>query len=293
MVVERLIDSGRLQEARDRVKGLLSTGGETRITLYLEAKILFKEKRFSESINKMERVLAAGKPDQKTPERSLREARSDEPIDSEVYKVIGLSYVFSDRLDLAEPFLKASVEQSPNDYLARFHLGMLYYTTSRFARSESEFRAVVNLRPGFAKGHDMLGLTLEEIGNEAAAIESYRRAIELNRELKFQDSSPYLNLGRFLSTKNRFEEGLPFLQTAVQLHAGSAEGAFLLGKALNKLGREAEAVKFLRQAARNDPAYAEPHYLLSRIYLGQGRETEARRELQVFERIKKMHPGAK
>lgn len=292
-IVERLIDAGRLPEAQNRLKILMSSQGETRTTLYLEAKILLKEQRFNESIDKLQRVLATFKPDSEATEQLTRRARSDDPLDSEVYKLIGLNYVLLDRLDLAEPFLKASVEQAPDDYLARFHLGLLYYTTSRFAGAESEFRRVVSLRPAFAKAHDMLGLTLEEIGNEEAATESYRRAIELNREQKSQDSSPYLNLGRFLLTKNRFAEGLPVLQKAVQLHPESAEGAFLLGKALSKLGKESEAVKALLQAIQNNSNYAEPHYLLSRIYLSQGREADARQELQIFEQIKRMKSGAK
>lgn len=289
-IIEKLIDSGRLEEAQNRLKILMSSQGETSTTLYLEARILFKEQRFNESIDKLQRALSTGKPDWKATERSKRDARSDEPIESEAYKLIGLNYVLLNRLDLAEPFLKASVEQSPNDHVARFHLGLLYYSTSRFSVAESEFRRVVKLRPTFAKGHDMLGLTLEEIGNEEAATQSYRRAIELNRGQKFQDSSPYLNLGRFLLTKNRFEESLPLLQKAVHLHPKSAEGAFLLGKALNKLGKEAEAVKALGQSIQIDPTYAEPHYLLSRIYLSQGREADARQELQTFEQIRKTKP---
>ena len=292
-IIEKLINSGRLDEAQNRLKLLMSSGGETRTTLYLEAKILFKEQRFNASIDKLQRVLAASKPGSKAAERSTHDARSDDPLDSEAYKLIGLNYVLLDRLDLAEPFLKASVEQAPNDYMARFHLGLLYYTTSRFAGAESEFRRVISLRPAFAKGHDMLGLTLEEIGNEEAATESYRRAIELNREQNLQDSSPYLNLGRFLLTMNRVAEALPVLQKAVQLNPKSAEGAYLLGKALNKLGKESEAVKALLQAIRNNPDYAEPHYLLSRIYLSQGREADARQALQIFEQIKKMQSGAK
>jgi tetratricopeptide (TPR) repeat protein len=276
--IEKLIDAGRLIEAQDRLNAERKASGETPATLLLEARVLFKQRRFAESIQKLERVIAAAN------DPSLRK------LDGEAHKLMGLNLVLINRLDLAEPFLKDAASMLPDDHLARFHLGTLYYTTSRFAAAEAELRAAISLNPEFAKVHDTLGLTLEELGREEAALEAYGRAIELSERQKLKDPAPYLNLGKFLIAKNRYEESLQAFKKAVALDARSAEAAFQLGKTLNKLGREAEAVKALNQAIRNYPDYAEPHYLLSRIYLNQGQEEEARREMRIFQRLQQKKP---
>lgn len=266
---------------------------ENPAALYSEAQHLFREKKFADSIKMLERLLSlkghrdagrGGLPDIKL---------YAGPPYPEALKLMGLNYVLLDRLDLAEPFLRAAVALSPDDHLSHFHLGLLYYTTSRFAAAAEELREAARLRPSFMKAHDALGLTLEELGEEEAALESYRHAIELGRRQKLADGSPYLNLGRFLMRQNRFAESLAVLREAIRLNPTSAEGFFLSGKALHKLGKDKDAVPSLLEAARHDPLYAEPHYLLSRIYLRQGRGAEAGRELELFHQIRKTRTGSK
>jgi tetratricopeptide (TPR) repeat protein len=274
--IDRLIETGKLREAQERLGSIIKTTGESPSTMLLEARLLFKQQRFIESIKKLETLLAA------TGGSSLKS------LDAEAHKLMGLNLVLINRLDLAEPFLKDSVAMRPNDYLARFHLGMLYYTSSRFSAAETELRETVKLTPEFAKGYDALGLTLEELGKDEAALGAYRRAIELSGKQKLKDASPYLNLGKFLLAKNRYEESLPLLEKAITLDPGSAEAAFQLGKTLSKFGRESAAIRALQQAIQNNPDYAEPHYLLSRIYLNQGREEEAVREMRIFQELRQM-----
>jgi predicted Zn-dependent protease len=76
---------------------------------------------------------------------------------AEVYKLIASNGVLLDRLEIIEPALTAAIRLTPDDHLAHFHMGMLYYTTSRFASAEQEFLKVVSLNASFAKGYDMLG----------------------------------------------------------------------------------------------------------------------------------------
>jgi tetratricopeptide (TPR) repeat protein len=267
--IQNLIDRGRLQEAEQKLKEEIAAGGETHKTLYLEALILFKEKRFMKSLEKLERSFSL------------------EKRDPEVQKLAGLNWVVLDRLDNAEPFLKSAVQLAPNDYLAHYYLGRLYYTAQRFSEAESEFQKVLKLNPSFVKGHDNLGLTLEALGNEQPAIQSYLRAIELNEQQNLQNEWPYLNLAKFLLALNRYQESLTWAKKATQMNPKSAEAFYTLGKVLNKLGMDAEALEALEASRRNDSNYAETHYLLSRIYLKQGRQEEARKESQIFQLKKK------
>jgi len=268
-VIEKLISSGQLREARERLNEEIATQGETYKSLYLEALILFKENRFNESLRKLERSLAL-------------EKRDPEP-----HKLTGLILVVLERADTARPFLEAAVQLAPGDSMAHYYLGRLYYTIQRFPQAASEFRRVIALDPTYVKGYDNLGLALEALGDEEVAIQTYHKAIELNEEQKLKNEWPYLNLGKFLVTKNRYQESLSLLQKAVELNPGSAEAYYVLGKVLAKLGKDAEALEALKQSTLDDPKYGEAHYLLSRIYLRRGQEDEAQKEIKIFQELKK------
>jgi tetratricopeptide (TPR) repeat protein len=266
--VERLIESGKLLEARESLREQVARLGETYKSFYLEALILFKENQFLESLKRLERSISL------------------EKRDPAVHKLAGLNCVVLEKYDAARSFLEASVELAPNDPMAHYYLGRLYYTIQRFPQAVTEFERVLKLNPSFVKGHDNLGLALEAVGNEEEAIKAYRKAIELNEEQKLRNEWPYLNLGKFLTTKNRYQESLQMLEQAIQINPKSAEAGYVLGKVLNKLGRDAEALEALKQSTSNDPGYDEPHYLLSRIYRKRGDETQAQREIRIFQQLK-------
>ncbi len=268
--IETLINSGKLQEAREKLRKEAAARGESYQTLFLEAKILFREQRYRESLKVLERCLAL---DQQEPE---------------LYKLVASNAILISRLDIAEPALKSAIRLVPEDYLAHFHLGALYYTDSRFPQAEPELRKVVKLNPEFVPGHLFLGLTLEELGDEQTAIQCYRQGIEITERQKLKEELPYLYLGRLLYRQNHYPESLPYIEKAVQVNPQSCEGLCLLAKILTTTGRDTEALAALGRCVRADPRYSEPHYLLSRMYVKQGNDVEAQRELQMFLELKKV-----
>jgi len=267
--VETLINSGRLEEARKRLEETKSKEGETYETLFLEARILFSEQRFLEAL--------------KTLERCLRQQRRD----PEVYKLVAFSAIRADRVDIAESALKSAMELAPNDYLTHFHLGALYYTGNHFLQAEPELQVAVRLNPEHMPALLFLGLTQEEIGQEATAIETYHKAIEITERRHLDDELPHLYLGRLLYRLNRLDEGRPFVEEAIRRNPRSAEGLCLLAKMYITQERQADALPLLTRSIEVDPSYPEPHYLLSRICVKGGRNSEAQRELKAFEELKK------
>lgn len=188
---------------------------------------------------------------------------------------------------MAEASLKNALDLSPSDYMAHFHLGLVYYTTSRFSRAKTELETVVRLQPTFMNGHDILGLVLEELGDDNATIQTYHRAIELSERQKLNDGLPYLHLGKFLLLKGRYQESLPLLRKAVLLNPKSAEASFFLGKALSNLGNESEAAEVLVHSIQNDPNYSDAHYLLGRLYRSKDVQTMRRKNCISFKNSRK------
>src|SRR5258706_15016963 len=58
--IKGLVDTGRLQEAQERLNTEVTAHGESGETSFLRGTILFKEKRFSESLKAAEQSLALG-----------------------------------------------------------------------------------------------------------------------------------------------------------------------------------------------------------------------------------------
>jgi superkiller protein 3 len=271
-VTRSLIDSGLLEQAQETLRNEVKAHGENHETLYLEGLILSRQKRFREALFKLQQSLEF------------------EKRDSEIYKQLALSAVPLDRMDIAEPALKTTIELAPDDYMAHFHLGLLYFTTNRFALAEGQFQKVTELRPAYMKGHEYLGLAQEELEEGELALQSYHKAVELMEQQGLKDESPYLRLAKFFWVRNRIEESMAPSRKAVEINPKSAEAHFILGRLLYRLGRDEEALSSLRRSTEIDEKFAEAYYLASQIYLKQGREEEARREMQNFRTAKHQDP---
>jgi tetratricopeptide (TPR) repeat protein len=271
--VSRLIDANKLGEASSRIRELVQLGGENYKTLYYEALILFKENRYSESLKTLERAFATQK------------------YDPDLYFLAGMNWVALNQLRLARPFYLAACQLAPEDALMHYHMGRLYYTDQQFAAAEKSFRRTLEIDPTFVKGHDNLGLALEALGKEEEAIESYRKAISLTEQQGLNYEWPYVNLGRFLFKKNRFDESLDLARRATVVNEHSSESFYLLAENLNKGGKLPEAKEALKVAIKNNPEYSKPHYLLGQILRRQGLQEEARKELQVFQELNEREKG--
>jgi len=281
--IGRLIDEGKLAAARLQLQEEVIARGENYQSLFLQARILFGEKRYEESLKQLERSFALHRQD------------------ARVYLLAGMNWVILERLDLARPFFEAAARLAPADGMMHYHLGRYYYSAQRFAQAEQAFRAALKLSPDSVRAYDNLALALEAQRKTEEAEASYRKAIELAEAQKLDTEWPWLNLAKLLVEKGRHEESLALLESAQRINPQSAEVFYVRGKVLQKLGREAEAEAALQRSVQNDARFPDSHYLLGRIYLKQGRKPESQREMEIFQGLKQtsrkkggaMAPGAR
>jgi len=273
--IGKLVDAGDLAAARKMLAEEVASRGESYPTIFLEAKILFREHKYQESLRVLERVLAL---DQRDPE---------------AYKLVASDAILLERMDIAEQALKRAAQLAPHDYLVFFNLGALYYTDSRFAAAQPELEKSVSLNPDYVPTQLFLGLTLEELGKEPLALDCYHRAIELAERSGFKGEQPYLYPGRLLYRENKLEESLPYLQKAAKANPQSCETLCLLARIYTSQDRETDAVAALNQCVQADPKQSEAHYLLSRAYVKQGRTEDAAQELALFQELKKHEQNKK
>jgi len=270
--VSKLIESGRLVEARTQLSTLLETMPASYQTHLLEAHIYFSEKRFQESLNALQRSFAL------------------EKSDSRIFLLAGLNWVVLNRLDLARPFLEQAVNLAPENEIMHYHLGRYYYTAQLFSLAEREFREVVRLQPLSVKGFDNLGLTLQALDKGEEAVSSYRRAMELAEQERLRTEWPFLNLAKLFLEKGDYEQSLMLVRQAAAMNPKSAEVLYVEGKVLERLGKEEEALRVLLRSVEIDSDYPESHYLAGRIYLKQGRKKEAQSQMEIFQALKQKEP---
>ena len=266
--INELVDSGDLAAARQKLAETIAARGENDQTLYLEARILFREKKHRESLKVLERCIAL------------------DHRDPEVYKLVAFNAIRLNRMDIAEQALKSAADLAPGDYLVFFHLGALYYMDSRFPSAQPPLEKSVDLNPNYVPSRLFLALTQEELGQEKAAVDNYLRAIELAERFGIPGEQPYHYLGRLLYRQNKLDESLPYLQKAVKANSRSCEALCLLSRVYSSLGRDSDTVDALKQCLAADANFPEAHYLLSRAYARQGRTDEAAKELSLFQKLK-------
>lgn len=264
LTLERLIDLGRLDDAREKLREQFAKHGERPRLLFLEAMILYREKQYLQSVRTLERSLAL----------------SDR--DPDVYKLAGLNLVATGRRDLAGPYFEAAVELAPRDFMARYYLGLHELSDRRSDRAEAILREAITLRPDYVDAHILLGVAEEQRGKEEEAIRTYHHAIELAERQGLKRDAPFLYLARLLISLHRYEQSLSPLKRAVEIDAESSQARTLLGHALTHLGRYDEALPVLVDAVALAPQDKTAHFLLMTVYKRLGKRDEAAHQMQLF-----------
>ena len=119
--------------------------------------------------------------------------------------------------------------------------------------------------------HNNLGVALNDLGKEDAAIEQFRQAVEINP--KYADAQN--NLGIHLHNKGKFEEAILHYEQALAANPDFPDAHNNLSATLYALGRKEEAIAHLRKALEACPDHALANANLGTMLLEQGKTDEA------------------
>lgn len=122
----------------------------------------------------------------------------------------------------------------------------------RSGRSEEAvdlLHALLRVQPNHPRAHHALGLALRARGDLPGAVESLRRAVNLDREA----TEPVSDLADTLLAAGRAGEAVPLLREALDRFAGKAPLHGLLGDAFHAQGQLADAIGAYQRAVGLDP----------------------------------------
>jgi tetratricopeptide (TPR) repeat protein len=140
----------------------------------------------------------------------------------------------------------------------------------------------ITLDPRIALAHNILGYCYFVSGDNARALQAYKKATDLDP-----------NQGRFaydvallLDKMQRPTDALPYAQKAAALRSSNAAYHYLLGKLYSELDRNADAIQELEGSVHFNPDLGAAHYLLARTYKRIGDTGKAREEFTKVEKLK-------
>jgi tetratricopeptide (TPR) repeat protein len=175
--------------------------------------------------------------------------------------------------------------------------------------------------PTSARMHQVMAHELEKHGDDEAAIRNYREALNLDPKLpglhfelaeilnassveadqqeaegeykaalsvnQFDERAEF-RLGDISSRRGDVQEAYAHYSRAVQLQPTDAEANIGLAKVLILMNQPEKAEPLLQRALQLDPTSAAAHFRLATLYRQAGRTADAKRELEEYQKYKKM-----
>jgi tetratricopeptide (TPR) repeat protein len=204
---------------------------------------------------------------------------------AEAHKILGLNLVILGKYDQALLELEEAARLKPDSAEIRYHLGRIYYTRNVFPLAKREFEAAINLDPDYMKAFDNLGLTMEAMGDDGSALDSYNKAIELNERQGLHSPWPYINLASFYNHKNDPRRALDSARRGLEQDHEADQAFVQIAKAYRNLGQWGRAVEALQKAIEIDPGHAETYYILSQVYRKLGRLKESQQAMDDYQKL--------
>jgi FimV-like protein len=175
--------------------------------------------------------------------------------------------------------------------------------------------------PDSAQMHRVIAHEETRQGNDAGAIQHYRKAIALNpqlpdidfelaellyasqdEKLKKEAEQEYLaalkenprdektirKLGEIDAARGDTQSALNEFSKAIQLEPTDSDAKLALAKALIEMNQIDKAQALLEEAVQQEPTNAIAHYRLATLYRKMGRVDDARREVDLYKKYKDM-----
>ena len=133
---------------------------------------------------------------------------------------------------------------------------------------------MIELAPGRADGHFYLGATHFKQRDLTAALDAWKKAIEVDR----QYVPVTFALGALLAEMNRFDEAEPFLRRALAERGRDLPIQIEMARLYLHKKEPEEAMKLLKRATQLNPESKQASFLLATAYQQLGKQTEAKAE---------------
>lgn len=167
------------------------------------------------------------------------------------YSAEGAKALDAQKYDVAVEMFTKAAAADPKDYGPRFNLALAYGFQGNFAASISQYKAVLELKPGLYEAELNLGISLLRVKDFPGAAAQLKAAAE-QRPKEFR---PVYYLAEALRESGSLADAEAAYTAAIGLKADSAEAELGLAQALMDEKKLGDAEPHLRKAAALNPRY--------------------------------------
>ena len=257
--------SGSYLEALVAVQNALSQEKDNASYHLLHAKVLAELRQYGDA------------------EKSLKRAGELRPQWVEPFYELGMLLFRRENFQEAAGTLAKGVELAPDSTKTRFLLGVSYLQINRDHAALEQFRAVEAADPRYPAVHHSIGRAYFRQGRDSQAIEHFKTELAHNPD---HDAARFL-LGKALVRTGQAEEAVAHLLRLQGKEVGQGQLHYYLGAAYRRQGKRAEALAALQKSIELNPNSYESRYLLARLYLETGQPELARKQMALFEQLRR------
>ena len=265
--LEQYIRDGKFREVEALLRDYLKAHSGSARAYYDLGYVLFRTHQLSASVKALAKSL----------QLDIRNA--------EAHKILGLNLTMAGRYNEAQLEMEEAARLKPDSAEIHYFLGRIHYTRNAFPLAKREFEEAIRLDPSYMKAYDNLGLTMEGMGDDKAALANYEKAFELIQRQGLKYNWPYINACAMHNRLHRPEQALAYCQKAIEIDPKSEQAFFETARARMAQQEWDEAAKALRAAIEINPRYAKYHYVLSTVYRKIGKPAESQKEMAAFRKL--------
>ncbi len=204
---------------------------------------------------------------------------------AEAHKILGRNLMIIGRFDAAQIEFEQGIRYKPDSAELHYNLGKLFSIQDNWEPARKAFEQALRIDPSSLEAIDALGLALEALGDDAAAVAKYEQAIALNERQGRRFASAHVNLSAYYNRIGEPDKALDYAGKALELDPQSDRAWFQKGRADERRGKLEDAVQALNQAIVFNANAASYYYVLAGVYRRLGWMDESRKALEVFKRL--------
>jgi tetratricopeptide (TPR) repeat protein len=268
---EASIDQDKIDEVEPLVLAYLKQYPNSWRAHYIQGYVLFRMRKIGDSIKELAKSL---------------ELNVDNP---EAHKILGRDFVVIGKFDYAQTELQQAARLKPQSAEIHYSLGEVYSGRDMFKEAKTEFTTTIQLDSKYPEAYNALGFAEESLGDDAAALEAYNKALQIADQKGFKFDAPYINLSAYYNRLGKPELALQNAQKAIELDAKNDLAYYQLGRAYQSLGKWDQAAEAFRNAISANPvspSSAQYYYVLSQVYRKLGKSNESLAALERFQELK-------
>jgi tetratricopeptide (TPR) repeat protein len=191
----------------------------------------------------------------------------------------------------ARTLIEDLAAKHPDHAVYIYWLGRLDYDQRRYDEAIVKLKRALELDPNSTRAWNSLGNAYDMQGQMERALNAFRKATELNRNLSHPSPWPPHDLGFLLLRMEKPDEAEAALRESLRYDSKLAQTHYYLGRVLEKEGQDTAAINEYAIAVSSDQASPEACYSLGKLYRKVHRDADANNMFAEYKRRKEALAG--